>query len=465
MNRHLVQRVELYFVLYLLGLLLLLEPAPPRAERVPTASPREVSPIELSLLPSELRCLVEDSAGRRRLRAYDSVATLRYLSSAELISLSARLDSAGRILWESDQADIPSPITIEHDPEQRLFSIRWRPPWWNPSLPAGQHVYVLRLLLQHGTPTKQYIERLSLPLRLEILPLGAVPAPEPTRTESPSIPLPPVALHVPDPEIEAPPYGRWEVEIAAYGIDLLRQLAQAPTLRLLGSPGGSATVTIRTPTTLLVSGTAPPEGRLRVLVQLQRYDGAQAEAEFAVLTRPLSPPDVPEEIYPERPYTLDPKLRLRGQQTRVELSDGQRLWASSAGTPLTVTASLADTGKELLLRRFINERLVDETRIPIRDFPAPEILEVRSTGDGAVMVTTRCFGTVGNTANLCTLTSSVGQVRELYGNRRRRTLEPYGIVTEQTFLLEQLKSPPSLDITVQDRAGRQSRWSGRPLQR
>jgi hypothetical protein len=466
-------RIEPYFVLYLLALLLLLS-EPPQAPQQTTAISTEAIPVvEFALSPSELRCVFVDSAGKRSLQVYDSLAELRYSRPLALRSIIAHLDSAEHVLGSAVLLDSVSgthgttpviPFSVEHRPEERRILLRWNFPWQRAPLPPGEHVYRLRLLLRHGTAGTEYGEWLSALLRITVLSAGSAPltapASTPTALSTAAPPPAPFLIVVPTPELEVPPYSVWEQELSVYGADVSRDLAAAPEVRTSGAPDGSATVTVRSATSLLLSGIAPREGSVRITIVLSRRDGQRAEAELTVTARPLPSPVMPQELYPELTYTVDPMLRLRGQRVRAELSDGVRLWASSAGTPMSITPQLADTGKRLLLRRWINDRLLDETTALIRDFPPPDVVDVRWLPDqAALIVRTRCFGTVGGEPNRCELRSSVGTVRELYGDRRRRSAEPYGILVEQAFRLDGVPRGSTVEFSVRDRAGRESRRS------
>ncbi|MEN3026106.1 MAG: hypothetical protein ABDH31_00150 [Chlorobiota bacterium] len=461
-----LRRVELYFVLYLIALFLLLDPAPRATDRPRTPVLDEPAAVEFSLQPTELRCIIVDSSGRRFLRHYDSVAELRYSRPLGSARLSLQLDSAGHTIWRSEASDV-APILAEHSPQERRFRILWRFPWWRPVLPLGEHVYTLWLLLRHSGPAGHFTERLSAALRISVLAhpqAGTQPEPAPPAIASQPAPPPPLLLVAPDTVLETAPYSSWELDILVYGASLPADLAAPPEIQVTSSAGGTATVIRYTDNAVRLGGVAPREGTMDIRLTLLRRDGQRSSVSLSVTARALPNPEVPSELYPERTYTINPALRLRGQRTRAELWDGNRLWASSTGTPLSISPQLADTGTTLLLRRFVNDRLVDEFRLPIRDFPAPEVVEVLAEGS-TLVARTRCFGTVRNEPNRCELRCRDGAVRELYGNRRRYTVEPYGVVTEQSFVIESASPATGVEFSVLDAAGRATYWRGRPRSR
>ncbi len=441
----------------LLSILLVLEWTWSPPQRPGLLPPPAEGPVEFFLSQTELLCVVEDSAGRRRVLAYDSVLVLSYSRRLEQLVLSAALDSAGQLLWHSSQHKDATPIWLDIQPELRRVRVVWRFPWKTAPLLPGQHLYRLRLQASYTIGQTHHTEQLTALLRISFITAAPPPAPSPLSAER--IPPPPLRLVPIESVLEAPPHGQWETEIVVFGMNVLTDMASPPQVSLIGD--GKATVTPRTATSLLLRGTAPAIGQMQIAVTLtRRLDGEQATARIAVNARPLPRPEVPAEMYPERTYLLDPRLQLRGQAVRVELYGGQRLWTSStAGTPLSVTPQLADTGTTLILRRFVNSQLLDETPIPIRDFPPPELLEVRSLERGLLQLRIRCFGTVRGEPNLCSASlDGTGTIRELYGNRRRHTAEPYGLITEQTFLLEGADPARPLEILFTDRAGRPLRW-------
>ncbi len=462
MSRH-PKRVELYFVLYLVALLLLLfEPHAPESQTQPPPLLPSETAVEFFPDPSEPRCIVADSAGHRVLQVYDSVISLRYSRPLQHVTVSLQLDSAGSLLWSSEQPRLQAPITVEHTPEERRFQLRWRFRWWDTELSPGVHEYRLRMRIDYTLGTVRHVERLSLPLRVSLFLLPAVEPGQPPASLPPSVPaaspLPPLRLFVPDTLLEVPPFGQWSLELTVFGVEDVRHELDS----IFVQPAGAAWVKPQNGSTLLVQGRAPQEGTQRVRVTVIRHaDRQTAAATLTAVVQPLPRPDVPEELYPEREYRLDPRLRFSGQETRAELTDGQRLLASSPGTPLVVRPTLSDTGKVLVLRRFLNDQLLDELRLPIRDFPAPELLSLRPEGT-AVKVRTRCFGTVGGSPNecRCELLSPAGKVRELRGDLRRILHERYGFVIEQSFLLEGVSPSAPVTLLLRDRAGRQLRWSG-----
>lgn len=441
-------------VLLLVLFLLLDWPTSPPQTSIPAAAPIP-GPVEFFLSQSELLCVIEDSAGRRRLLAYDSILVLSYSRPLEELTLGVALDSAGELLWHSAKPGKTAPVRLEAQPELRRIRIFWHFPWRTASLPPGQHLYRLRLQASYTVGRTRHTEQLMVLLRISLIAASSLPPPLTAERTPPS----PLRLVPTEPLLEVPPHSSWETELVLFGMNALTDLASAPQLLITGATDGKATVSIRTATSLLLRGTAPSAGQMQVTVTLtRRSDGERATVHVSVVARPLPQPEVPAEMYPERTYMLDPRLQLRGQAVRVELHDGQHLWASStAGTPLSVTPRLSDTGTTLTLRRFINAQLLDEVPIPIRDFPAPELVEVRPLERNTLQVRTRCFGTVRGEPNLCSVTlEGTGTVRELYGNRRRRMAEPYGLLTEQTFLLE--GATPPFELLLSDRAGRQMRW-------
>ena len=461
------QRPELYFVLYLLALLLLLsEPKAPDTGPVALSVPEP--PVEFFLDPSEPRCIIADSAGHRSVQVYDSVVTLRSSRRLEQARISLQLDSAGQLLWSSEEPTSWDPITAELSADARRFLLRWHFHWWNPKVPPGEHTYRLRVRVDYTLDGIRHTERLQLPLRISIfrLPADESRGGEVRASPPPMVPLPPpspLRIVVPDTLLEVPPFGRWAVELTVFGVEDVRRDLASIDIR----PAGSATLTPKDASTLLLRGKAPREGVQQVgLTIARRSDGKTASVQVTTVVQPLPPAEVPEELYPERSYRLDPRLRFSGQDTRAEVRDGSVLLSSSPGTPLTVRVRLPDTGKTLLLRRFLNEELLDETPLPVRDFPAPEVVSVRWDGT-RLIVRTRCFGTVEDTPNecRCELLLPSGRVRELRGDLRRLAREPYGLVVEQSFALEGVEPSAQLRLVLHDRAGRSSHWSGRALPR
>lgn len=454
---------ELLFVLALLLLLFALLDMP--LSESPRSSPRLVGStttpaVEFSLSRFELQCIIEDSLGKRRLVKHDSLLVLSYSRPLEHLSIRVTVDSAGHLVWHSTHPEAARPIRIKPYGEQRRVELVWHFPWQKPILPPGEHVYWLRIRASYATEQGTQTEQLTA--RLRVLVVTAAPLPASPSPVMGSVSPQPLSLVPISPLIEVPPHALWENEVVVYGLNLATDLASAPQISISGAPNGNATTRVDPKLNrLLLSGKAPSEGEMQVSITLaRRSDGERATAYFSIVAHPLPSPHVPKEMYPERTYTLQPNLQLQGQIARAELYDNRQhlLRRSSPGTPFTFTPELSDTGTTLLFRRFVNEQLLDETPILIRDYPPPEILNTSREKEG-LKVRTRCFGTVEGRPNQCQLTVyGPGKARELYGDKRYYTKEPYGTTVEQVFLVE----GPDLtrvELLIRDRAGRQTQWS------
>jgi hypothetical protein len=184
--------------------------------------------------------------------------------------------------------------------------------------------------------------------------------------------------------------------------------------------------------TLGIRALRPGTGTVRVTVE-RRRDARRATAELRVEVRPWQPLQLPDTVYVELPYELDPKLpELSGQDLRAEFWVDTMLLYRSAGEPFTLVASSGLAGRVLRVRRFINGELWDEARSAIAPLPPPELAAQPIQVDRHTWrIRARCYSTPSGNAARLELVQGDASIKELYGER-----QPDGRWRWQTFELK-----------------------------
>jgi hypothetical protein len=436
--------IELYFLLYLMAVLLLLDPLPPAPSPQPPNA--AVRPVVFRLLfprDSVLRCVVLDSAGIRRVEYHDPALFVRWAPALEEPQLELDWALPPELRFQPPRLRMgePSPqepIAYELLPEG--LRLQWLPvTQWSAStsLHAGRYTYPLRLLLRGRLPDShtpvQEEFRLSfvVDIRRSIggSPPSAPPPPDTTVREPQN--LPPLVLWADRTLLQLVPGSSAEVRISAEGMDLSTDLAAPPQLetsnveaQIRSLQGNLLTLGIR--------ALRPGTGTVRVTVE-RRRDARRATAELRVEVRPWQPLQLPDTVYVELPYELDPKLpELSGQDLRAEFWVDTMLLYRSFGEPFTLVASSGLAGRVLRVRRFINGELWDEARSAIAPLPPPELAAQPIQVDRHTWrIRARCYSTPSGNAARLELVQGDASIKELYGER-----QPDGRWRWQTFELK-----------------------------
>lgn len=199
-------------------------------------------------------------------------------------------------------------------------------------------------------------------------------------------------------EISAIAGDRWENKFFVSGISSPAELRRTPVVILDKTPetiGGSAAITDVQSTQILLSGSVPTAGKITVVVKAERKDGRSLSASFTVVPQSMPPPELPEIMYPGISYKIEPNMpQIPGSELRAALRDAKgEIVGSPQGASFVYTPSIGDTGKILIFERLVGGRRVGQPyTISVRDFPAPEILEMRPAQENIVLVRTRAYG-------------------------------------------------------------------------
>ena len=124
------RRVEIYFVLYLVALVLLM---PDRVDLVEAKNDTStLANARLEFTPDRMRLLCKltrDSAGGARVMALDSFNVIRYSATVSDVRVSARIEEVetGQVLTiEPGESSTPM-FSLEHQPQRNAVVFHWHP--------------------------------------------------------------------------------------------------------------------------------------------------------------------------------------------------------------------------------------------------------------------------------------------------------------------------------------------------
>jgi len=194
-------------------------------------------------------------------------------------------------------------------------------------------------------------------------------------------------------------YQQWTNKIFLAGI-ASTELSKAPIIKLERSQseaGGSATITEIRGNEIVMGGTSPSSGTMRVqLTAIRAADGKEMNVNFTIQPQPIQPPVLELKMYPGQTYSITPNLPMLtdGGEVKAVLREGNReRVVSPQGAPFMFTPDIADTQKILTFERFIGGKLVGQSlSVRIESYPPPEVLEPTFRG-GLVYIQTRTYGT------------------------------------------------------------------------
>lgn len=398
------RRIEIYFVLYLVALVLLL-PDKNTSDGLRPASD-VLKELRLDMQPERVRLecvLIRDSAGSFRLRSLDSMNVIRYTGEVADIHVRARIEDVetGQILTIEEGDNSTRLFTLAHQPERQAVLFRWNPDITSVTprtfrvtvygsaappgvrgpnsgdgdiIPAGLRIngstqFVLTTTIEGEGP--QTIITMNMPRDTVIMGQGAG-----------STDLGQFFLAASREEIPTLPSADWTNRITFGGANPLRDLAAMPEVRVSGSVVSVERYLDTAQRALIIRGKAPRSGISTVTVTARRRDGAQAQETFTISSVPLQSVSVPSDIYPGVTVTIDPRLPdLPDVRATIRLGDDEI--ATVRGGTLKFTADRRDTGKTYVFERFVEgQRAGAPVNIRVRNFPAPEIQDVRDFGSG-----------------------------------------------------------------------------------
>ena len=457
------RRVEIYFVLYLVALVLLMpDRIDPSQAGVDTQA---IVNARLEFSPDRMRLtckLQRDSLVGMRVVSLDSLNVIRYTGTVSDLELSARIEEVetGQVLTVQP-GNSPTPLfALEHQPQRNAVVFRWNPPLDQASVRtyrvtiSGSGVPVRT----SGANSGDYDE---IPTGLRMT--GSTQFVLTTEVDDASAPTVITiaggrdTLVLRDTTLRAAPtlgefwiepardvvaavsQRAWTNRLSIGGADPARDLVGLPSVRVIGEQIGDVQRTTDQ-RTILLSGRAPRTGSVTVEVRVVRRDGQTKTASFVVAAHAMPPAKVPDVIYPGVDYVVDPRLPAI-ENVRAVIRDGEREIASATESVIRLRVAARDTGRTLTF-----ERTVDGVRdgapeaIQVRNFPAPTIRSVNRGSDSRTKVVVVQFYSGDRSVNrprLRIIDGNATDVKRLAGNLRASSSERPTVSWLETFEVSQ----------------------------
>jgi len=396
------RRVEIYFVLYIVALVLLMPDHVDDADKQIGAT--AISQARLEFTPDRMRLLCKlkrDSSGAAIIASLDSFNVVRYTGNVADLHVSARIEEVetGQVLTiEPGETSTPM-FVLNHEPQRNAVVFRWRP-----DLQAAMARTFRVTILGNGAPLGLTNDGGVVPSGLRMNGSTQFALSTTVENEQPTTIITMLGgrdtLIVRDSSLRAqgavslgefwidPARDKittistreWTNRISVGGADPARDLVGLPRIRVIGENVGDIQ-RYTDQRTIIVRGRAPRSGTITVEVTAQRTDGQVRTTSFTVTAQALATVDVPDVMYPNIDYVVDPRLPSV-ENTRAVVRDGDREVSSAVDGPLRIRATMRDTG-----RTFTFERIIDGVRegnvrqIQIRSFGVPLIRDVKQESD------------------------------------------------------------------------------------
>lgn len=429
------KRVEIYFVLYLVALVLLM-PSPNRTDGKIESVDQSMWRIDMFPEKIRLECAIErDSANNVSIVSADTVNVIRYSPALTDVHLRAVVEdvvSKQVLVLDESNAWTSSFASVQHDLDRGLVVFRWNP------LPAskqsasfrvtvflrgrpaqvgqvsdsmmGQTQFVLSTIVNNQQPPQIVL----LTGRTDTLvmrdtsnnqfaqPLGSEFWLEPARTT-----------------IICAAGKEWTNRISIGGADPARDLQGLPSAKIVSGPQLEI-VRYLEQRTLVIKGRAPVNGISVIQISATRADGKLATSTFSVQTIVTATPRLPDAGYPGVEVVIDPLLPSV-ENARALLRDGIRELASVPTGLLRFRPSNADTGRAIEFVRIIDGQEEYTSMIPIRAFPSPVVREIRRGTDANLKTVVVQFYSADRSSNrpsLRIVDGNASSVRKLAGYLR-----------------------------------------------
>ncbi|MBU3698683.1 MAG: hypothetical protein FGM33_01550 [Candidatus Kapabacteria bacterium] len=470
-------RVEIYFILYLLALVLLMpDGVVPSSDEVASRAP-----LRIELFPERIRLTCEvkrDSSGGVRVLGLDSTNVIRYSPELTNVSVRAVIEdvTSGQTLTIEPDGNSPTRFaSIRHDEGRSAFVFSWRP-----LLDAAQSKTFRVIIQASGVPVngiatdamsavgstqfvlttvvndRQPPELVFIPGRRDTLVLREGPVTSEGASSPAEFWIEPARDQVLTFSSQ-----EWSNRITIGGADPQRDLAEMPTVRLSGEPMSDVSRSIDQ-RTLIVRGRAPRSGTSTVEVTARRADGMVRTTSFRVMAMTYSTPSVPDVVYPGVEYVIDPKIPADRPGLRAVVRDGSREIASTTEGVMRVRFAIRDTGRSMTFERSIDGVVeMNAQSIQVRPFPPPVIREIRRETDPNKRLVVVQFWSQDrgeNRPQIRVVDGNVGAVRKLSGYLRQADNARPAVAWLEVFEVtrKDASKPFTFRVVASDERGRES---------
>jgi|GEM_PF-2220474 len=247
-------------------------------------------------------------------------------------------------------------------------------------------------------------------------------------------------------------YKKWSNVIYFYNLNPLIDLNGKPEIKInLENSKDNATATIVeiNEKEIIIEGKTPGFSILNVNFTAKRkYDNKEVSINFIVKPIAISKPVFNSVMYPEKNYIIKPNLPLltNDQIKSILKEQDKNRFISNEGEEFNFVPTLNDTNKTFYLERYINNDLIGERySIKILSYPNPEIYDYNKISNNILQIKTKSYGTINYENNIISQLfndKSINekpnneniQYQELVGNYRFENNENY-MIHYQTFNL------------------------------
>jgi hypothetical protein len=437
------RRIEVYFILYLVALVLLL---PDDVPFVGGDGSIAVSQLRLDMQPERVRLqckVVADSSGRSAVVQYDSMNIIRYFGSVTDLTFSARIEEVetGQILSIEPGTTSTQMFQIVPEPERQAVIFKWRPEVAD-LIPRTFRVTVTGSAVPQGKdgsgdarvmPTglrisgsAQFVLATTIERQGQQTYINNITIVDTARGSNGTFGGSPAQfgqfwIEVARDKIVTLATKDWTNRISIGGADPSRDLMGLPQVRVTGDVVGEVERYVdEQQRAIIVKGKAPRSGQLTVEVTARRRDGQASTTSFTVAAEALGMVQMPESMFPGVEYQIDPRLPAL-ENVYAILKDGDREVTSVRSGLLKFKPNLRDTGRSVVLERYVDDQRVGLTYTSVvKSFPPPEIKDVRVVGNGdKKRVIVKFYGDPNRDRPSLQLLDGNGNTpRKQFGNRR-----------------------------------------------
>ncbi|MFZ9869989.1 MAG: hypothetical protein ACO3E0_02405 [Candidatus Kapaibacteriota bacterium] len=479
------RRIEIYFVLYLVALVLLMPDRPSPEWSTDSAQEQRV---RFDLRPNRLKLSCElqrDTTGQIRLVHVDSVNLVYLSGDVDNVTVRARIedDRTGQVtMIEPSPAGMPagsSLFELVPLPDRQTVAFYWRPYLGQ----VADHRFRVTILgtgqpVRSGsssdrdarglkvTGSTQFVlettvrqQTVDMAVRGTVIDtiVMANATTQPSTTMASDVRrgtfwVAPASL-----TIRATPGSAWTNRLTFGGADPFRDLKSLPKVRV-SIPG---VVVERLFDSLqqavLLRGRIPLNGAYDVSIAAERDDGTIAETSFSVEALKVGRLSLPSAMYAGATYLLATQLPdVPGARLTVRLNSEVLVSSSDPTVRIAVPASAA--GATLVVERTVGaDRLEAPSQMVIQALPAPEIRDVRTAAGGATKrVVVLFYGDRNNDRpSLELVRGNALPPQKLYGNLRAASPnDPNGMTWIEEFDVRRAQPDAPFSFVIRARSPR-----------
>lgn len=245
-------------------------------------------------------------------------------------------------------------------------------------------------------------------------------------------------------------YKKWTNIIYFYNLNPLIELNGKPEIKINlenNKDNASANIVDINEKEIIIEGKTPGFSILNVnFIAKRKLDNKEVSINFIVKPIAISKPNFSSIMYPEKSYIIKPNLPIltNDQIKSVLKEEDKNRFISNEGEEFNFVPNMNDTNKNLYLERYINKDLIGERYlIKILSYPNPEIYDYNKIGNNILQIKTKSYGTVNYDNNIISkinkekninekTNNEMIQYQELVGNYRVENNDNYTI-HYQTF--------------------------------